>query len=207
MALFFAPVIDAHVIQPVAHYIASITPEHVFSATTSLAVLPLAVYVKENCTIPASELADLTGKFGKLKILTVMVEPPLYKLTYTGDIYDAKGEHISKDRLINDSGYFDFKGDLFYKDKELIPTTVLCEMVDKGEFYSYAVRRPDASMVRMLVDFVEKGENQKYIDAAIKNLVVGGDLERIQTDGVVYMGITAELKGVLRPYNSFLEKA
>lgn len=207
MALCFAPAIDAQVIQPVAHYIASITPEHVFTASASLAVLPLAVYVKENCTIPAAELAELTGKFGKLKILTVMVEPPLYKLIYTGDIYDAKGEHISKDRLINDSGYFDFKGDLYDKGKKLIPTTDLCELVDKGEFYSYAVRRPDASMVRMLVDFVEKGENQKYIDAAIKNLVVGGDLERIQTDGMVYMGITAELKGVLKPYNSFLEKA
>ena len=136
-----------------------------------------------------------------------MVEPPLYKLIYTGDIYNAIGEHISKDKLINDSGYFDFKGDLYDKVKKVIPTNDLCEIVDKGEFYSYAVRRPDSSMVRMLVDFVEKGENQKYIDAAIKNLVVGGDLERIQTDGMVYMGITAELKGVLRPYNSFLEKA
>ncbi len=207
MALLFAPTIDAQVIQPVAHYIASITPEHIFSATASLAVLPLAVYVKENCTIPASELTELTGKYGKLKILTVMVEPPLNKLTYTGDIYNSKGEIIPREHLINENGYFDFAGTLYNKQKVPFIPGELCELVDAGEFYSYAVRRPDASTVRMLVDFVEKGENQKYIDAAIKNLVVGGDLERIQTDGVVYMGITAELKGVLKPYNSFLERA
>lgn len=166
MAFVLSPIVDASVIQPVTQFVQNISPVDAGVSLATLAVIPaipLAVYVKENCTIPVPELAELASKYGKIKILTVVVEPP---------VYGPGGE-----------------------------------LTDKGEFYSYAVRRPDSSMVRMLVDYAEKGENQKYIDAAIKNLIVGGDIDRIQTDGVVYMGITAQLKDVLRPYESFLEKA
>lgn len=166
MAFAFTPFVDASIIQPATHFVQNLSPGDMGLSFASLAIvpaIPLGLYVKENCTIPAKELADLALKYGKIKILTVVVDPPTY----------------------NDAG----------------------ELTDKGEFYSYAVRRPDAGMVRMLVDYAEKGENQKYIDAAIKNLIVGGDIELIQTDGVVYMGITAQLKDVLRPYDTFLDKA
>lgn len=163
MALAFSPFVDAAVIDPVTHFVENMSFQDMGLSAVSLAVVPLAVYVRENCSIDAAQIAELTLKYGKIKILTVVVEPPTY----------------------NDKG----------------------AITDTGEFYSYAVRRPDAGMVRMLVDFAEKGENQKYIDAAIKNLVIAGDMERIQSDGVVYMGITAQLKDVLRPYESFLEKA
>lgn len=166
MAVSFTPFVEAQCYQPVSDFIQNMSPGDVGLSVASLAIIPaipLALYVKENCTIPATELAELALKYGKIKILTVVIDPPSY----------------------NESG----------------------EITDKGEFYSFAVRRPDSGTVRMLVDFVEKGENQKYIDAAIKNLVVGGDVGLIQTDGMVYMGITAQLKDVLRPYQSFLEKA
>lgn len=207
MALLFAPTIDAQVIQPVAHYIASITPEHVLSASASLAVLPLAMYVKENRTISADELSALALKFGRIKILSVVIDAPIYNLIYKGIIYDYSGNVIERNRLLNERGNFDYTGDLYDKDKNLIPDNELFSITDPGEIHYYAVRRPDAPLVRMLTVFVEKNENQKYIDACIKNLVVAGDMDLLESDGTVYLGLVGQIKDMMKPYQSFLEKA
>jgi len=163
MVLCFAPTIDAQVIQPVAHYIASFTPEHVFTGVASLAVLPLAVYVKDNCTIPLPELAELTNKYGKIKILSVVIEAPTY---------DENGE-----------------------------------LIDKGEFYSFACKRPDQGTVRLMMDYAKKGDTEKYIQCFIKNIVVGGDKDVLDNDGIVYLGLSQQVDNFLKPYESFLSKA
>lgn len=127
LAVAFAPSIDAQVIQPVAHYFSSLSTEHVFAATTSFAAVPLlATFVKDNCTIPVGELAELTNKYGKLQILSVVIEPPTY----------------------NEKG----------------------ELTDKGEIYNFAVKRPDIALIKMLRSYAAENDDQKYIDACIKNL-------------------------------------
>ena len=146
------------------HFAQNITVDHVGMATMAgLVILPLSAYVKENCTISPTEIAELTLKYGKIKILTVVLEPP---------VYDAEGN-----------------------------------ITDKGEFYSYAVRRPDPGHIRLLMGYAEKGESDKYVEVAIKNLVIAGDLETLKTDGLVYMGIATQLKDMIKPYQSFLANA
>lgn len=164
MALCFSPIIDAQVIQPVAHYIASFTTEHVFTGVASLASIPLlATYVKENCTILPTDLSDLVLKYGKIKVITVVIEPP---------IYDAEGN-----------------------------------VTDKGEFYSYAVKRPDSSVVRILMNYAKQGKTDEYLQTFIKNLVVAGDTDTLNKDGLVYLGFATKVDEFLKPYESFLGHA
>ena len=163
MALCFAPTIDAQVIQPVAHYIASFSPERAFAASVSIAAVPLlATYVKDNCTIPLTEIAELTGKYGKIKILSVVIEPPVY----TGD-----------------------------------------EIIDKGEIYYFACKRPDQGTVRLMMDYAKKSDTEAYIKCFIKNIVVGGNVDILDSDGIVYLGLSQQVDNFLKPYESFLSKA
>ncbi|PID88685.1 MAG: hypothetical protein CSB03_00065 [Bacteroidia bacterium] len=74
------------------------------------------------------------------------------------------------------------------------------------EAYYFAVRRPSQSQVRMLTALAQKGDDEKFLNSAIKNLVVGGDEDALE-DGLVYMGVASQLKGLLKPYTSFLTKA
>lgn len=124
-------------------------------------VKTLKEYLDEKCTISKEELDRLKAKYGKVKVITVVVEEPER---------DADGN------------------------------VVACEA------YYFAVRRPDTGQVRMLTSFAKKGDDDKFISSAVKNLVVGGDMEALE-DGLVYMGITVQLQGLLKPYQSFLEKA
>ncbi|KAA6347160.1 hypothetical protein EZS27_005329 [termite gut metagenome] len=48
-------------------------------------------YIKEHCTIPEPELAALRAKYGKIKILVVVIEPPVLdeegNATDPGEVY------------------------------------------------------------------------------------------------------------------------
>lgn len=129
----------------------------------ALPAVALGAFVKDNCSISAIELEQLKAKYGKIKILSVVIEPP---------VFDDKGQ-----------------------------------IVDKGEIYYYAVRRPDPGHVRMLMNYAKNGDINKYIEVAIKNLIVAGDMDALEKDGLVYMGVTAQLEEVLKPYQSFLAGA
>ncbi len=129
----------------------------------ALAAVPLLAVVQNNCTIPAEVIADLKAKYGKIKILSVVVEAP---------IFDNAGK-----------------------------------MTDPGEIYYFAVRRPDAGHVRLLMDYAKKGDLDNYVKTFIKNLVVGGDTEKLETDGIVYLGFSTQVDEFLKPYKSFLSNA
>ena len=163
MATLFFSFGNAQACSSVMHYAQNISPQHMVEAAASIAIVPLATFVKDNCTISPTELTSLALKYGKLKILTVVIEAP---------VYDDNGN-----------------------------------LTDKGEFYSYAIKRPDPGHVRMLMDFAQKGEIDKYINGFIKNLVVAGDTEALEKDGLVYLGFSAEVDNFLKPYESFLANA
>ncbi len=121
----------------------------------------LETYLKENCTISKTELDALKAKYGKVKIITVVIEEP---------------------------------------ERDDAGNVVACEA------YYFVVCRPSKSQVRMLTALAQKGDDDKFVSSAIKNLVVGGDTSALE-DGLVYMGITTQLQGLLKPYTSFLTKA
>lgn len=117
-------------------------------------------YLAENCTISTDDLNALKNKYGKIKIITVVIDEP---------VRDDDGS-----------------------------------VIDAGEVYYFAVRRPSQKLMRMLNSLVK--DDDKFISSAVKNLVVGGDMDALD-DGLVYMGIASQLQGVLKPYQSFLTKA
>lgn len=168
MAFAFTPFVDASIIQPATHFIQSLSPGDMGLSVATLAVVPLALYVKQNTTITTELIQELTAKYGKIKIITVVVEAPIY----------------------NELG----------------------ELVTKGEFYEFAVRRPDISMVRMLMNYAKQGKTDEYLGAFIKNLVVGGDVDKLKSgdsggDGIVYLGFATKVDEFLKPYESFLANA
>ena len=59
----------------------------------------------------------------------------------------------------------------------------------------------------MMMDFAKKGKTEEYIECFIKNIVVAGDVEKLKTDGLVYLGLSSEVDNFLKPYESFLAKA
>lgn len=154
---------NAQACSSVMHYAQNISPYHIGKAMASMAVIPLAAYVKDNCTISASELEDLAKKHGKIKILTVVLEAP---------IYDESGS-----------------------------------VIDKGEFYSYAVKRPDPGTIKMMMNYAKSGKTDEYVGAFINNLIVGGDVEALKSNGLVYLGLATQVDNFLKPYESFLANA
>jgi len=164
LAVSVFTVCDASACSSAIHFAQNISTDHVGMATMAgMAIMPLATYVKDNCTISPTDLADLALKYGKIKILTVVLEPP---------VYDAEGK-----------------------------------LTDKGEFYSYAVKRPDSGTVRLLMNYAKQGKTDDYLGAFIKNLVVAGDTETLNKDGIVYLGFAAKVDEFLKPYESFLGHA
>ena len=137
--------------------------EHIEFAPALGAIPLMANIVKEQCTISAAELDALKAKYGKIKILSVVIEPP---------VCDDKGK-----------------------------------VTNPGEVYYFAVRRPDQGHVRMLMDYAKKGEIDSYIKAFINNLIVAGDKEVLENDGLVYLGFSSKVDEYLKPYESFLSNA
>lgn len=162
MAALFT-VCDASACSSAIHFAQNISGEHVGMAMAVVAIVPINAYVKENCTISPTDLADLALKYGKIKILNVVLEPPTY---------DVEGN-----------------------------------ITDAGEFYCFACKRPDQGVIRIMLDYAKKGDTDKYIECFIKNIVVAGDIEKLKTDGLVYLGLASEADNFIKPYESFLAKA
>lgn len=147
----------------VMHYASTISTDHIGLTFSAVAIVPLTKFVKDNSTISTTQLADMVTKYGKIKLLSVVLEPP---------VYDAEGN-----------------------------------ITDNGEFYSFAVKRPDPGVVKMMMGYAKAGKADEYVEAFIKNLIVGGDLDALKSNGLVYLGLASQVDVFLKPYESFLEKA
>ena len=84
--------VDASTIQPVVHAVSSVNVHDLMSAGAyAFAAIPIAAYVKTNCSIDTDKIAELTRKYGKIKILSVVIEAPVYddagNITDPGEIY------------------------------------------------------------------------------------------------------------------------
>jgi hypothetical protein len=80
--------------------------------------------------------------------------------------------------------------------KELVP----------AETYQFLVRRPDRGLIKMLLPLAESRQLDEFADKAVKNLVVGGDTDKLD-DGIVFMGVVSQLKKMISPAQSFLSNA
>lgn len=177
------------------------------------------VLVSPNITM---ELIDeLRVKHGKLKIITVVVEAPVYdidQLTSADKAHmrilgidpDTVGncELSLEQRLKPLEVLTAFRDDTnkvnLQAAQQLSPLTGA--IIEEGEQYQFLVKRPDRSLIKMLLPLAQGGKIDDFAEKGVKNLVVGGDLDALE-DGIVFMGVVSRLKEMIAPAQAFLSKA
>ncbi|MBS2099188.1 hypothetical protein [Carboxylicivirga linearis] len=188
-------------------------------------------FVKENGAIMAAapvlvspnitkELIDqLKVKHGKLKIITVVVEAPVYDIDQLTSVQTANlrilgidpeivsnSELPIEDRLKQLERLKEFRDDS--SKLELLQTLTCLEgkILEDGEQYQFLVKRPDRGLIKMLLPLAQSGKIDDFAEKGVKNLVVGGDMEALD-DGIVFMGVVSQLKQMIAPAQAFLSKA
>ena len=165
-------------------------------------------------------ITDLKLKYGKLKLITVVVEAPVYdidKVAFSDrvlfkqlgvDFATIVNTELSlEDRLKPLDGLKEFKDS---KEKGAIAAELYAKyqgkILEPGEQYQFVVKRPDRGLIKMLLPLAESRQIDDFADKAVKNLIVGGDLDSLE-DGLVFMGVVAQLKTMISPSQSFLVNA
>ncbi len=175
------------------------------------------VLVSKNITPEIIE--QMKVKYGKIKVITVVVEEPIYdidKLTFDDlinlkklgiDISVIRQKDLSlEERLKPLEKLVEMKDD---KDCfELIKKVnhLSGKVIEEGEQYQFIVKRPDRGLIKMLLPLAQGGKIDDFADKAVKNLIVGGDQEALE-DGIVFMGAVSQLKEMIAPAQAFLSKA
>lgn len=168
-------------------------------------------------------IKNMQLKYGKIKVITVIVEPAVYDIDELTPKDKANlrilGIDVSiicnreldlEDRL---APIFEFKTLLKsgkidsekMKIADLIPD-LSGEVISEAEQYQFLVRRPDRGLVKMLLPLAEQGKVDDFADRAVKNLVIEGDMQALD-DGIVYMGVVSQLKEMIAPAQAFLANA
>jgi hypothetical protein len=204
----------------------------IISATVQADPVAAGAFLKDNAvylmagpaivsaSITPELINDLKVKYGRIKVITVVVESP---------VYDIDNMAFS-DRVLFKQLGIDFativNTELSIEDrlKPLYELTLLRDDIDKGaiaadlyskysgkvleegEQYQFLVKRPDRSLIKMLLPLAEARQTGDFSDKAVKNLVVGGDMAALE-DGIVYMGVVSQLRQMISPAQSFLSKA
>lgn len=204
----------------------------VIAATVQADPVAAGVFVKDHAvflmTAPAIVSSSITPdlinelklKYGKLKLITVVVEAPVYdidKMAFSDrvllkqlgvDYATVVNTELSlEDRLKpldaltllrDDPSKGAIAAELFSKYSGKI--------IEVGEQYQFLAKRPDRGLIKMLMPLAESRQIDDFADKAVKNLIVGGDTEALE-DGIVYMGVVSQLRLMISPEQSFLSKA
>lgn len=181
----------------------------------ALAAAPIIV----STNITEELLTQMKVKFGKIKIITVVVETPVY------DIDNLTSEDRANMRILNiDASVIGQKAlpiterlkplnNLHrFEDNELelkaakALTHLNGTIIEEGEQYQFLIKRPDRSLIKMLLPLAQGGHIDDFAEKGVKNLVVGGDMDALE-DGIVFMGVVSQLKEMIAPAQAFLSKA
>jgi hypothetical protein len=80
-------------------------------------------------------------------------------------------------------------------------------VIAPAEQYQFIVKRPDRGLIKMLLPLAaDTSQLDDFADKAVKNLIIGGDLDALE-DGLVYMGVVTQLKDLIQPAAAFLSNA
>ncbi|MCT4590512.1 MAG: hypothetical protein N4A71_21980 [Carboxylicivirga sp.] len=181
----------------------------------ALAMAPIIVSSK----ITPELIQQLKIKHGKLKIITVVVEAPVYDidqltqqdkanmriLGIDPDIVSNEGLSLDK-RLKPLENLTQFKDDNTKIEAAKSLTHLNGTVLEDGEQYQFVVKRPDRGLIKMLLPLAQSGKLDDFADKAVKNLVVDGDMDELD-DGLVFMGVVTKLKAMIAPAKTFLSKA
>lgn len=182
-----------------------------------IAIAPVAI-VSTNIT--PELIKDMQIKFGKIKVITVVVEQAVYDIDEIpfNDRVAFKELGIDftiildknldlKERLKPLELLSEFRDNASKYDKAIeLANKYTGKELEPGELYQFLVRRPDRGLIKMLLPLAQAGKIDDFADKGVKNLVVGGDMDVLE-DGLVYMGVVSQLKEMIAPAQSFLSKA
>lgn len=182
-----------------------------------IAVAPVAI-VSTNIT--PELIKDLQIKFGKIKVITVVVEAAVYDIDEIPFNDRVAFKELGIDFTIILDKNLDLKERLKpleqlseFRDNEAkynraieLANKYTGKELEPGELYQFLVRRPDRGLIKMLLPLAQAGKIDDFADKGVKNLVVGGDMDALE-DGLVYMGVVSQLKEMIAPAQSFLSKA
>ncbi len=162
---------------------------------------------------------QLRVKYGKIKMITVVVEAAIYDIDELKavdranlhalgiDVSTVSNKELSlEERLKPLEKLFELRDD---KDKSEFVSALSHlsgKTIQEGEQYQFLVKRPDRSLIKMLLPLAQSGKIDDFADKAVKNLIVGGDVDSLD-DGLVYMGVVSKLKEMIAPAQAFLSNA
>lgn len=208
----------------------------VISASVQADPVAVGVFLKDNAVylmagpaivsanINQALIDDLKVKYGKLKLITVVVEAPVYdidKVAFSDrvllkqlgvDYVTILNTELSiEERLrpLEKLGFIVTEKDTSTTEKSIAKTLgeKYCgQLLEPGEQYQFIAKRPDRGLIKMLLPLAETKQIDEFADKAVKNLIVGGDLTALD-DGIVYMGVVSQLRLMISPEQSFLSKA
>jgi len=212
----FATILTVQAIEPVHVEFAA---ERVSQLMHDNAYVAMAAPIIVSANITPELIEELKLKYKRIKLITVVVEPAVYdideltskdraNLRILGiDVEIIENTELElKDRLKPLEQLADFRDD---KDKSKIAVELskyTGKEIEKAEQYQFIVKRPDRGLIKMLLPLAEKGKVDEFSEKAVKNLVIKGDLEMLE-DGIVFMGVVAQLRRMISPARSFLSKA
>lgn len=166
------------------------------------------------------EIADAKAKYGPVKLLTVVVEEgvrDIDRLTFN-QLVILKGLDIDTMLLRNKAMDIEQRicelekakeraivdGKLVKKECEFV-LQLTGEYVEKGEKYEFLIKRPDRNDIKILTHLGKAENVEEFMDYAQKNLIVGGDTSSLD-DGLVYTGFVSQVRSMIQPATSFLQK-
>jgi hypothetical protein len=184
-----------------------------------------AVYLMAGPAIVSTSITpelinDLKLKYGKLKLITVVVEAPVYdidKMAFSDRIL-FKQLGIDYATIVNSELSIEDRlkplNELTLLRDDNEKGTIAAELYSKytgkvteeGEQYQFLIKRPDRGLIKMLLPLAEAKKIDEFAEKAVKNLIVGGDMAALE-DGIVYMGVVSQLRQTISPAQSFLSKA
>jgi hypothetical protein len=177
---------------------------------------PLVIFSKN---ITPEMISDLKIKFGSIKMITIVIEEPVYDIDDIpfADLVKFKELGVDyslitnkNDTIENRIAALQFLIELKDGDKSKLAAELYSKYqgkeIEKGEIYQFLVKRPDRGLMKMLGELGRTEKYEEFNDKAIKNLIVGGDMDALD-DGLVYMGIVQQLRPMMKHARSFLSKA
>lgn len=70
----------------------------------------------------------------------------------------------------------------------------------------FLIKKPSQNFIRLIHSKEYSGDADKIADAAIKNCVLAGDMEMLENDGSVYMGLVEQLMALIQSSKVELKK-
>lgn len=70
----------------------------------------------------------------------------------------------------------------------------------------FLIKKPSQNFIRLIQSKEYRGDEGKTADAAIKNCVLAGDMEMLENDGSVYIGLVEQLMALIQSSKVELKK-